>query len=66
MAKESKKDILTELSGHLAAAADCVSFVRDKEVSDANAISDSDSEWAKEKYRLLMSLLEEVDSKRGR
>jgi hypothetical protein len=66
MAKESKKDILLELSGHLAAAADCVSFIRDKEVSDPNSVIDSDAEWAKEKYNVLMRLLEEVDSKRGR
>lgn len=66
MANESKKDILSELSGHLAAAADCVSFIRDKEVSDPASVTKEEVQWATEKYHNLMEIMNEVDAKRGR
>ena len=66
MAKETRRDILTELNGHLAAAADCLFFIRDKEVADPDSISPDDSKWAKETHETVMKLLDQSDSRRTR
>lgn len=58
---ENKKQILDELSGHLAAACDCLSFLRDKAVSDPEAISPKLKVWATKNHSKLFELLNEVD-----
>lgn len=57
---ENKKQILGELNGHLAAACDCLSFIRDKAVSDPESITPRMKTWATKNYSILMKLMDEV------
>lgn len=64
MVKETKREILFELNSHLAAALDCLSFIRNKQVSDANSITKEEEKWATDYHDNLMKMMDEVDEKR--